>query len=74
MLHGERRDDPNAFTSVLTFAREGTATRIEMRTVFPTKAMRDELVEKYHVIEGGQQTLGKLAAYVVEHMRNGGEH
>lgn len=64
LLHGEFRDDPNAFTSVLTFTADGAATRIEMRTVFPTKQMRDELVEKYHVIEGGQQTLGKLAAYV----------
>jgi uncharacterized protein YndB with AHSA1/START domain len=64
MLHGEFRGDPNAFTSVITFASEGEATRIEMRTLFPTRALRDEAVEKYHVIEGGEQTLGNLAAYV----------
>ena len=66
MLHGEWRDDPNAFESVLTFTadRDGAATRIEMRTVFPTKARRDEAVEKYHAVEGGQQTLSHLAAYV----------
>ncbi len=64
MLHGESRDDPNAFESVLTFERDGAATRIEMRTVFPTPAMRQEAVEKYHAVEGGQQTLGNLAAYV----------
>jgi uncharacterized protein YndB with AHSA1/START domain len=64
LLHGEVRDDPNAFESVLTFAPSGAATRIEMRTVFPTRELRDEAVEKYHAIEGGQQTLGKLAAYV----------
>jgi uncharacterized protein YndB with AHSA1/START domain len=73
LLHGERRGDPNAFSSVITFAPEGDATRIEMRTVFPTKEMRDELVEKYHVIEGGQQTLSKLAAYVTEIVRKGVE-
>lgn len=73
LLHGERRGDPNAFASVLTFAADGAATRVEMRTVFPTKEMRDELVEKYHVIEGGQQTLGKLAAYVTEIVRKGVE-
>ena len=28
-----------------------------MRTVFPTKELRDEAVEKYHAVEGGQQTL-----------------
>ena len=57
----------------MTFAPDGAATRIEMRTVFPTKEMRDEVVEKYHAIEGGQQTLGNLAAYVTEIVRNGGD-
>jgi uncharacterized protein YndB with AHSA1/START domain len=61
---GEYRGDPNAFESVLTFAPDGAATRIEMRTVFPTRELRDEAVEKYHAIEGGQQTLSNLAAYV----------
>src|SRR6201995_5481329 len=37
MVPGESRDDPNAFDSVLTFSPAGAATRIEMRTVFPTK-------------------------------------
>jgi uncharacterized protein YndB with AHSA1/START domain len=73
LLHGEFRGDPNAFVSVLTFAPDGAATRIEMRTVFPTKAMRDEAVEKYHAIEGGQQTLSNLAAYVTETVRKGAE-
>ena len=35
LLHGESRGDPNAFESVLTFAPDGAATRIEMRTLFP---------------------------------------
>ena len=73
LLHGESRGDPNAFESVLTFKSDGAATRIEMRTVFPTKELRDEAVEKYHAIEGGQQTLRKLAAYVTETVRTGVE-
>ena len=56
----------NAFESVITFAPDGAATRIEMRSVFRTKELRDEAVEKYHAIEGGRQTLGNLAAYVTE--------
>ena len=75
LLHGESRDDPNAFESVLTFepdGPDGRGTRIEMRTVFPTKELRDEAVEKYHAIEGGRQTLGNLAAYVTEIVRAGG--
>src|SRR5580765_1501025 len=31
--------------------------RVEMRTVFPSKELRDEAVEKNHAIEGGRQTL-----------------
>jgi uncharacterized protein YndB with AHSA1/START domain/dihydrofolate reductase len=66
LLHGESREDPDAFESVLTFEPAGDATRIDMRTVFRTKELRDEAVEKYHAIEGGEQTLHNLAAYVVE--------
>ena len=73
LLHGESRGDPNAFESAITFAPEGEATRIEMRTVFPTRELRDEAVERYHAIEGGQQTLDNLAAYVAEIVRPGAE-
>jgi uncharacterized protein YndB with AHSA1/START domain len=72
LLHGEFRGDPNAFESVLTFAPDGVATRIEMRTVFPTTELRDEAVEQHHAIEGGQQTLSNLAAYVTD-VWNGAE-
>jgi uncharacterized protein YndB with AHSA1/START domain len=71
LSHGESRGDPNAFESVLTFEHDGAATRIEMRTVFPTKEAHDDAVEKYNAIEGGQQTLSNLAAYVTEIVRNG---
>jgi uncharacterized protein YndB with AHSA1/START domain len=66
LVHGESRDDPNAFESVLTFEPAGEETRIVMRAVFPTRELRDEAVEKYHAIEGGEQTLRNLAAYVAE--------
>lgn len=71
LVHGEFPGDPNAFESVLTFEPDGAQTRLEMRTVFPTKALRDEVVEKYHAIEGGRQTLDNLAAYVSELMLKG---
>jgi hypothetical protein len=35
--------------------------------------MRDEAVGKYHAIQGGQQTLSKLAAYVTGIVRKGAE-
>ncbi len=73
LLHGESRGDPNAFESILTFEADGATTRVEMRTVFPSKELRDQAVEKYHAIEGGQQTLSNLAAYLSEKLRNGVE-
>ena len=71
LLHGEFRGDPNAFESILTFAPDGEATRIEMYTIFPTKEVRNEAVEKYHAIEGGRQTLSNLADYVAALLRKG---
>ena len=50
--------DQNAFESVLTFEPGGAATRVETRTVFPTRKVRDEVVEKHHAVEGGRRTLG----------------
>src|SRR6476660_5563340 len=44
LLHGESRDDPDAFESVLAFEPAGDEARIVMRTVFPTKELRDEAV------------------------------
>jgi uncharacterized protein YndB with AHSA1/START domain len=66
LLNGEHRGDPNAFEQVITLVPDGTVTRLEMHTVFPTKEQRDEAVERYHAIEGGQQTLSHLADYVTE--------
>jgi uncharacterized protein YndB with AHSA1/START domain len=71
LLHGEFRDDPNAFESVMLFESAGEQTKVATRAVFPTKELRDEAVEKYHAIEGGEQTLNNLAAYVAEIVRNG---
>jgi uncharacterized protein YndB with AHSA1/START domain len=69
LRHGEFRDDPDAFESTLTFVPEGEGTRVQLRTVFRTRALRDEAVEKYHAIEGGMQTLAKLGEYVTESSR-----
>jgi len=74
LQHGQFRGDPDAFESLITFAPDGGGeTRMEMRTVFPTKELRDEAVERYHAIEGGRQTLDNLAAYVAEIVRKGDE-
>lgn len=74
MLHGEHRDDPNAFESVLTFTADGDVTIIELLTVFPIRELRDEAIERHGAIEGGRQTLGNLAAYVTDALQNGVEN
>jgi uncharacterized protein YndB with AHSA1/START domain len=70
-LHGDRADDPRAFVSTVTLVERGSATEVTMRAVFQTKAQRDEVVERYHAIEGGKQTLGRLALYVATLIRKG---
>lgn len=66
MLHGEHRDDPDAFESHLTFVSDGDRTRIEMRTVFPTPELRDRAIERHGALEGGRQTLANLAIHVAD--------
>jgi uncharacterized protein YndB with AHSA1/START domain len=69
LRHGAFRDDPDSFETVLTFRSEADATRLEMRTVFPTRELRDEAVETYRAVEAGAQTLAKLAGYVEARLR-----
>ncbi|NDL60252.1 SRPBCC family protein [Phytoactinopolyspora mesophila] len=64
LLHGESADDPNAFESVLTFDDDGDTTVVVMRTIFPTVELRDQAIKEFGAIEGGQQTIGRLAEYV----------
>src|SRR5262249_42889388 len=63
-LHGESDHDPQAFVSTVTLVERGNATDVTMRAVFKTREQRDEAVARYRAIEGGAQTLGRLAAYV----------
>lgn len=52
------------FHAEVTFVAEGTKTRVTLRSVFESAEERDLVVEKYGAIEGGKQTLERLAAYV----------
>lgn len=64
LSHGESADDPNAFESIITFEEHDDMTRIVMRSVFPTAELRDQAVEEFRAIEGGAQTIERLADYV----------
>lgn len=65
-VHGEEGDPDPQFTSVVTFEEMAGKTVLSMRLVFEDEKARDEVVDKYHAIEGGAQTLARLAAAVAE--------
>jgi uncharacterized protein YndB with AHSA1/START domain len=62
--HGSKKDDPDAFISTVTFDERAGDCEVSLRSVFKTKELRDDAVDRYHAIEGGQQTLSRLDSYV----------
>lgn len=64
--HGGRTPDaPVHFHVTVTFTDLGGGrTIITMRSVFPTAEARRLVVERYGAIEGGHQTLARLAAHL----------
>lgn len=69
LLHGSRENDPEAFTSTITFTERDGGCEVTLRSVFNSKEQRDEVVERYHAIEGAEQTLARLGAHI-ENRRN----
>lgn len=61
--HGD--DDGPAFTVVIAFQDLAPGrTALTMTSTFPSRAARDRVVAEYGAIEGGSQTLARLAAYL----------
>jgi len=48
----------------VTFAEEAGKTRLTMRSLFETAAVRDYLIREVKAIEGGNQTLDRLEAHL----------
>jgi len=62
---GGRKGAPDAsFTATWTFEAIGKQTKLTLRMEFPTAAARDMVVKEYGAIEGGKQTLERLAGYL----------
>jgi uncharacterized protein YndB with AHSA1/START domain len=64
--HGSDESEPAHFDVTVTFEEQDGKTTLTMRSIFPTAAARDHVVEKYGAIEGGNQTLDRLVGYVGE--------
>ena len=62
--HSGGEDDPDVFDTTVTFEAHGSNTLLTLHAVFPTAADRDRHAEEYGAIEGGKQTLARLAAFV----------
>jgi uncharacterized protein YndB with AHSA1/START domain len=48
----------------MTFAEQDGKTLLSMQMLFESTAERDRVVKEYGAIEGGEQTLDRLAAYL----------
>jgi uncharacterized protein YndB with AHSA1/START domain len=60
--HGGSAGDAQVhFHVTVTFTDLGPTTAVIMRSLFPSAAARDLVVQRYRAIEGGQQTLARLA-------------
>jgi len=62
---GGKKGEPAAhFESTWTFEAQGEKTKITLRMLFDSAPARDLNVKTYKSIEGGQQTLARLAEYL----------
>jgi uncharacterized protein YndB with AHSA1/START domain len=61
---GEGADEGVNFTTTVTFAERGGRTELTLRMVFPSTEDRDRVIRDYGAIEGGKQTLARLADHV----------
>jgi uncharacterized protein YndB with AHSA1/START domain len=61
--HGEPGDEVQ-FATTITFEDVGGKTHLTMASLFPTAESREHVVREYGAIEGGMQTLERLARHV----------
>lgn len=59
------------FLTTVVFEDLGDKTRVEMTSLFDTAEARNEVIEKHGAIEGGKQTLGRLAEYAASLRQEG---
>jgi uncharacterized protein YndB with AHSA1/START domain len=64
-IHGRSSKDVEVgFLQTVTFEESAGQTRVTMHLNFPTPTMRDFVVREHHAVEGGRQTLERLAAFL----------
>lgn len=67
--HGAEIGEPAHFEGEIRFEAEGDKTRVTLTLLFPTPEARDATL-KFGAVDGGNQTLAKLDAYVGTQVRS----
>ncbi|HZZ20271.1 MAG TPA: SRPBCC family protein [Opitutaceae bacterium] len=57
------------FLATVTFVEDGAGTKVTLSMVFPDAELRDRIVRDHNAIEGGNQTLGRLAELLSKETR-----
>jgi uncharacterized protein YndB with AHSA1/START domain len=70
-LSEDVENDPGAIRVTVTFAQQGEGTLLTMRSLFKTAAQREFVVKEHNAIEGGRQTLARLAEFVARGLGKG---
>jgi uncharacterized protein YndB with AHSA1/START domain len=67
---GKEGGTPADFHATVTFEREGgeegNQTRVTLRMLFKSAALRNQIAKEYGAIEGGNQTFARLAEHLAE--------
>ncbi len=61
---GDEAEPPHFHVTVIFEALGAKRTRVTMTSLFPSKAACNLVVEKHNAIEGGKQTLARLAVFL----------
>lgn len=56
--------EPATHQTTVTFAARGDKTDLTLRMVFDSNEARDHIIRTYGAVEGGKQTVGRLADYL----------
>ena len=64
---GGKKGGPSAqFQNTVTFEEQSGKTKLTMRMLFPSAEELERVVKEYGAIEGGNQTLDRLAEYLAK--------
>ncbi len=64
--HSDPTSDEPPFEGSIALSQDGDGTLVTLKMVFPTLEKMQQQIDEVGAIEGGEQTLGRLADYVTK--------